>query len=157
MSLERYQDLEVTLDTLSKTGVVDMKLYDELIHEVGRLQALQQAPEMTELPFYNRGMGLDETYGCFVCGLEHPQYYYHNITTRVGARPQAERAATWFPNGGVRVDHRYWEPGYIQLKIGACDLHKQRLVELEREVSCSKLLTPEMVKHAIGMPTIDAE
>jgi len=53
-----------------------------------------------------------------------------------------------FPSG-ARVGFRPWEPRWVQLKIGACEEHKQNLYKLcELIAENGGKLTPDIVIRA---------
>ena len=83
--------------------------------------------------FGSRGIGLDGCQGCFVCGREKP--YLHNLAAFVNSKEDGETAVSWFSRGvlgGARLDFRPSEPKWIQVKVGACDLHRPNLELLDR-------------------------
>ena len=94
--------------------------------------------------FRSRGVGLDGCPGCFVCGATKRSAdaindYLHNIAAFVKSKEDGEAAVGWFSRdtsvvawGGARLDLRPSEPKWIQVKVGACDLHKPNLELLDR-------------------------
>lgn len=86
------------------------------------------------LKFAPRGIGLDVCPGCFVCmatkRAEGKNDYLHNIAAFVESKPDGEKIVEWF-SGRARLDYREREPNWIQLKVGACDLHHINLQQLE--------------------------
>lgn len=79
--------------------------------------------------FNSRGLGLDHTPGCFVCGGDHD--LYHNISGFVNTKSDGEHVVAMFQHG-ARLDYREYEPHWIQVKIGACEQHIPQLKELNR-------------------------
>lgn len=77
--------------------------------------------------FSSRGIGLEQTPGCFVCG--GPKTLHNNIAAFVHCKEAGERLVDMFEGKGAYLDYREHEPDRVQVKIGACDQH---LSELER-------------------------
>jgi len=78
--------------------------------------------------FSPRGIGNDQTPGCFICG--GPEKVYNNISGFVRHKDAGQRVVDLFKQGAW-MDLRKREPDRIQVKIGACDVHKGNLVHLE--------------------------
>ena len=76
--------------------------------------------------FSSRGIGMDTTPGCFVCGGEST--LHHNIAAFVRTKAAGERVVGMF-KCGARLDYRPHYPDRVQVKVGACHGH---LVNLER-------------------------
>ncbi|MCW6159551.1 MAG: hypothetical protein LVQ95_00470 [Candidatus Micrarchaeales archaeon] len=116
-------------------------------------EGLKEAPGGKNRPanlgefFYTRGIGLDSTPSCFVCGGERK--LYHNISGFVRSKSAGERTVAMFKSGAW-LDYRPGEPHWIQVKIGACDNHTTNLEYLDELVSSEKEITPEMVAKAMA-------
>ena len=80
------------------------------------------------IEFKSRGIGLDTTPGCFICGGE--KRLLNNISAFVLTKEDGELAVSWFEQG-ARLDYREREPNWIQVKIGACDQHLPNLIWLD--------------------------
>lgn len=68
--------------------------------------------------FRPRGIGMDWTPGCFVCGGANG--LHKNIAAFVQCKAAGERVVAMFDQG-ARLDYRDFEPDRVQVKIGACD------------------------------------
>jgi len=77
--------------------------------------------------FRSRGIGLDQTPGCFICGGDDG--LNNNISAFVQCKAAGERVVAMFTHG-ARLDYRESEPDRVQVKIGACDTHKAHLEKL---------------------------
>jgi hypothetical protein len=97
--------------------------------------------------FRPRGIGLDTTPGCFVCG--GPKDLYSNISAFVGCKAAGERVVAMFDQG-ARLDYREYEPDRVQVKIGACDKHKTQLEQLGEKTSSTGILTEEILQEVLG-------
>jgi hypothetical protein len=93
------------------------------------------------IEFNSRGIGLDVTPGCFVCGTterhETSNHYMNNISGFVKTREDGWEIVSWFEKG-ARLDFRAHEPHYLQVKIGACDNHKSNLEALHEIIRKNK-------------------
>lgn len=87
------------------------------------------------VPWNSRGIGLDKTPGCFVCGCEwrDPEAkeignpYLHNIAAHL-AKENEQIALACFERG-ARMSYYHGDQDAPQIKVGACSFH---LPELER-------------------------
>jgi hypothetical protein len=86
-------------------------------------------PEQGGEHFNSRGLGLDITSGCFVCGGIEDMY--SNIAAYVQNKQAGERVVAMFQHGAW-LDYRNFEPDYVQVKIGACDHHRANLELLDK-------------------------
>ncbi len=82
------------------------------------------------LGFKSRGTGLDHIEKCFVCGRETA--ITPNISGFVENKEDGAAIVKYFQQGSARLDYRDYEPSWIQVKIGACEDHKNCLEELTR-------------------------
>lgn len=96
--------------------------------------------------FYSRGIGKDDTPGCFVCGGDHT--LYNNISGFVRTKDAGERILALFPYG-ARLDYRSSTPDRVQVKIGACDTHKKCLEKLD-QLCADKIINKEKINEAKG-------
>lgn len=100
--------------------------------------------------FSSRGVGMDRTPGCFVCG--GGESMRANISGYVLCKESGERVVAMFDQG-ARLDWREYEPDYVQVKIGACNQHKsnlQRLHDLTRKAGGDGkgIITEEIIHTA---------
>ncbi len=107
--------------------------------------------------FGARGIGMDKTPGCFVCGgkrtLEPGRKYKMSLHTNIAGFAQCKdagvRIVEMFKGKGCWMDYRDFEPDYIQVKIGACKEHLdnlRKLMNLTREAD--GIITDAMIKAA---------
>jgi hypothetical protein len=101
--------------------------------------------------FYPRGVGMDNSPGCFVCGGDEGMY--PNVAAFVQCKEAGERVVALFARG-ARLDYRDFEPDRVQVKIGACKAHEAGLVYLARHV-CKSIKAAD-VELAIAAATIPA-
>lgn len=78
--------------------------------------------------FRSRGVGYDQTPGCFVCG--GGEKLRNNIAAFVQCKKSGERVVNMF-GYGARLDYREYEPDRVQVKVGACDCHLPNLKKLD--------------------------
>ncbi len=96
--------------------------------------------------FSSRGIGFDQTPGCFVCG--GTDGLRHNIAAFVQCKAAGERVVAMFAHG-ARLDYREHEPDRVQVKVGACDAHKTRLEHLHALTrDANGVITDAMVAQA---------
>ncbi|MBP9801450.1 MAG: hypothetical protein KBC83_02150 [Candidatus Moranbacteria bacterium] len=95
--------------------------------------------------FRSRGIGMETTPGCFVCGGERA--LYHNIAAFVQTKEAGERVVGMFAHG-ARLDYRSHEPDRVQVKIGACHGHLANLECLDRLVE-GGVITTEIILSTI--------
>lgn len=81
--------------------------------------------------FWSRGIGMDITPGCLVCGGERG--LHNNICGFVQNKEAGERVVSMFQSGAW-LDFREHEPDRVQVKIGACKQHLENLKKLEKTV-----------------------
>jgi hypothetical protein len=101
-----------------------------------------KTPHYTELldrrpiPWTSRGVGLDAGLVCFVCGTEwrneeakaRGNDYLNNIAAHL-TNANKEAAFACF-DIGARMDYYHGDPSSPQIKVGACDEHKDYLKHL---------------------------
>lgn len=98
--------------------------------------------------FNSRGIGLDTTPGCFVCGGDAG--LHNNIAAFVQCKAAGERVVVMFKTG-ARLDYREHSPDRVQVKIGACKKHAKKLERLETLTAAANgVITAEMVTQAKG-------
>lgn len=107
-----------------------------------------KSPEGDGEYFASRGIGLDQTPGCFVCG--GGVGLFSNIAAFVQCKEAGERVVGMFGGKGARMDYREYEPDRVQVKIGACDTHKPNLKKLHELTSAAAdgVITTEMIEEA---------
>lgn len=87
--------------------------------------------------WHSRGVGMDGTPGCFVCGAEKRNQkpdtndYMNNVAAFVDSKEAGELAVVIIGQG-ARLDYRDRTPNRVQVKVGACDHHLAQLGELSR-------------------------
>lgn len=82
----------------------------------------------------SRGIGLEGGLRCFICGTfrmkeSDPEGLLNNVAAFVDSKEKGEKAAK-FIGQGARLDYRDHEPHWIQVKVGACDMHRLDLEAL---------------------------
>lgn len=92
--------------------------------------------------FRSRGIGLDQTPGCFVCGGN--ETLHANISGFVNTKEAGERVVAMFDKG-ARLDFRLHEPDRIQVKIGACNNHRKNLEKLDELIKETTVITADMI------------
>jgi len=90
--------------------------------------------------FQPRGIGHDETPGCFVCGGEPG--LYHNVAAFVVSKASGERVVAMFDQG-ARLAYSEGEPDRVQVKIGACeaDLRGLKYLSTLRRITRAEVTT----------------
>lgn len=94
--------------------------------------------------FRSRGVGLDTTRGCFVCG--GGKGLRNNIAAFVKCKEAGERVVAMFSKG-ADLDYRTSEPDRVQVKIGACDMHLPNLKKLD-ELTREGVVTNTYISEA---------
>lgn len=104
--------------------------------------------------FSPRGIGLDVTPGCFVCGGHREgNGYDHNIAAFVESKEAGERVVQLF-GGLARLDWRPTEPNWIQVKVGTCGDHLKNLEQLyeltffDRKIDSTKIAIAKAAQSA---------
>lgn len=128
--------VEPVIGTFTTCLIALASINEELIkHEIKSDDELRGR----SLRFSSRGVGLDICPGCYVCGAtvrhEGANDYLNNISAYVSSVQDGEEIVSWFKRGGARLDVRPREPGYLQVKIGACDAHVDNLQRLSNATS----------------------
>ncbi len=96
--------------------------------------------------FMSRGIGLDVTPGCFVCGGKRK--LYNNVSGFMRSKDAGERVVAMFENGAW-LDYRENEPNWIQVKVGACDKHLDNLKRLHDLTKQEKgIITAQIITEA---------
>lgn len=95
--------------------------------------------------FRSRGIGLDNC-TCFVCGL-YFNSIINNIAAFVQCKESGERIVKMFKRG-AHLDYREREPDRVQVKIGACDRHLDKLQKLDKLVQ-DGIITEDKIKIAL--------
>jgi hypothetical protein len=113
------------------------------------------------LSFGSRGIGLDVTNGCFVCGAERrnlldaTNHYMHNIAAFVDKEDEAAVFAL-FPKGS-RMGYYHGDENIPQIKIGACDKHLTNLQHLHDRTCYYRRIRREDVDAAINIQLSEIE
>lgn len=94
--------------------------------------------------FHSRGVGLDMTPGCFVCGGD--KRLHNNIAAFVQCKEAGGRVVAMFSQG-ARLDYRDFEPDRVQVKIGSCDKHLANLQKLD-ELTRDGIITSNRINKA---------
>lgn len=101
--------------------------------------------------FRSRGLGMESSLCCFVCGASSAGYT-NNISGFVTSKAGGERVVAMLTErheGAARLDYRDWEPHYIQVKVGACNTHRSNLGALHE--SCTDgTISGQRILEAIG-------
>jgi hypothetical protein len=92
--------------------------------------------------FFVRGIGSDITPGCFRCGGLNGMY--SNIAAFVQCKEAGERVVEMFKTG-ARLDYRESEPDRVQVKIGACESHKNNLEILSKRCQVDSVIKQEFI------------
>lgn len=140
-------------------GALHGTLQDVIKHEV----KVMDAERGLSLKFMPRGIGYDVCPGCFVCGAkkrnETSNEYLNNIAAFVASKAQGEEIVTWFSNGlgtGARLDFRQHEPNWIQVKVGACDIHLPQLQKLYEMTAVYGVIRKQDILDVMAMTTKEA-
>lgn len=120
--------------------------------------AVDKRPENDGEFFRARGLGMDSSPGCFVCGGEktrwQPKNKYHmqmldNVAGFAQCKNAGARIVEMFEGKGCWMDYREFEPDRIQVKIGVCKKHVENLKTLVRLTEeHDQTITKEMIKQA---------
>lgn len=97
--------------------------------------------------FRSRGIGMDYTPGCFVCGGFNGMH--DNIAAFVQCKTSGERVIKMFDGKGAYLDYREHEPDYVQVKVGACKKHISALERLHSLTDAADgKITKSMIEEA---------
>lgn len=80
--------------------------------------------------FSSRGIGIERGLGCYVCGSENQST---NMAAYVRCKESGQRIVLLLKQG-AKLDWRKWEPDYVQVKVGACNIHVECLNKLNELV-----------------------
>lgn len=129
---------------------------------------------MTDEKIYDfrcRPIGSDWTPGCFVCGTEHlplldkiagerdegePRWLHNNIAAYPKNAEEGAEIVALFGRGAF-LDVRKHEPGYVQVKFGACDFHEPALYYLSTLVNEAGKKISARIIHEAKMNHVPAE
>ena len=102
--------------------------------------------------FSSRGVGLDMVPCCFVCGKtvrhEGANGYLHNIAALIDKKGEAAVLALF--SMGARMDYYHGDENSPQIKIGACDKHKNNLQTLHDRTYYYRRIRPADVNASIN-------
>lgn len=123
--------------------------------EPTELELLSQVP----IPWSSRGLGLDLTPGCFVCGstlrCEGANEYMNNIAAHIAVHNQANILAC-FPRG-ARMGYYHGDEMSPQVKVGACDKHVPVLEELGHQWFISPYRVAQLITGVLRHEELLAE
>jgi hypothetical protein len=105
-----------------------------------------------------RGIGLNTT-ACFVCNSAPLRYYQDDMAAFVAGREGGERVVAMFEAAGAhaRLDFRESEPNWVQVKIGACPMHKPNLVLLGYMTATKGEITPKILAEVLPAKISDPQ
>jgi hypothetical protein len=96
--------------------------------------------------FRSKGIGFDGTAGCFVCSVRNARY---SLTAFVKCKRAGERVVSMFRRG-ARLDYREYQPDWVQVRIGACEKHREYLKLLHRWTrKADDVITNEMLRQLL--------
>ena len=151
-----YKDVIKKMQGFLITGIHSLYY---AIEEIQRKEISKDDQRYGEsVPFRSRGIGLDVTPGCFVCGTkirskaaaEIGNDYLNNIAAFVENKSDGEKIVSWFEQGAF-LDFREHEPNWIQVKIGACDKHLPNLEKLYKLTLTHEVIRECMIENAKGV------
>jgi hypothetical protein len=92
--------------------------------------------EPTTYAYRSRGMGLNWL-PCFVCGHGGEGKAQADLAAFVGSKDEGEKVVEmfWAKKGHASLDYRGFEPNYVQVKVGACGVHRPNLEALHYATS----------------------
>lgn len=126
-------------------GNVYPKLHPHPRHGIPAHGTSDRRPDGGGEYFSSRGIGMDTTPGCFVCGGEPG--LHHNIAAFVRTKEAGERVVSMFAHG-ARLDYRPHSPDRVQVKIGACHGHLHNLEHLDTLVEGGVIIS-EIIAQAL--------
>jgi hypothetical protein len=148
-----FKDIIKNMDGFLTTGIAS------LYHSIKEIQEIEIRADDSKygksLKFGSRGIGLDVTPGCFVCGTkirskaaaEIGNEYLNNIAAFAENKLEGEEIVSWFDSGAF-LDWRKHEPNWIQVKIGACDKHLPNLEQLHQMTLTHNVIRKHMIEEA---------
>lgn len=100
--------------------------------------------------FSPRGIGMDSCQ-CFCCPKSGSdgRELMHNVAAFVQCRESGERVVRMFGRGAW-LDYRDFEPDRVQVKVGACDAHREQLEALYRATREGGVIRYGMIQAARG-------
>lgn len=105
------------------------------------------------LKFSPRGIGSDHCPGCFVCGA-YKNDLMSNIASFINSREDGEKIVEWF-DGLARIDYRDYEPDWIQLKVGSCGEHVDKLKLLYKITSVYGIIRRSDIDNVKNNPRLE--
>jgi hypothetical protein len=111
------------------------------------------------VPWHPRGIGLDDTPGCFVCGTtkRHSEAndYMNNIAA--GVSLANEQASLNCFARGARMDYYHGDHNVPQIKVGACDKHLDVLQHIQGQWFISRKKIDELVQLVLRREEREAQ
>lgn len=144
-----WEDRMVHVEGLLTCGLVALhdSMQEIYKHELECLEH-DKGPSLT---FKTRGIGLDQTPGCFCCDATRrnaeANLYLHNIAA-ITSVEDADALLAMFPRG-ARMDHYHGNGNFPQIKIGACDEHLDNLKALHSRTEYYGRIRQEDVDFAL--------
>jgi len=121
------------------------ELQDHPRHGIPKRGRADKQPDCGGEFFRSRGIGLDITPGCFVCGGD--KRLLNNIAAFVQCKEAGVRVVNMFQQG-ARLDYRDFEPDRVQVKVGACNAHLPNLRRLD-ELTRDGVITSVHISEAV--------
>lgn len=103
-----------------------------------------------------RGLGLNWL-PCFVCGHGGEGKAQADMSAFVESKEEGEAVVRlfWAMKGHAKLDYRDFEPHYVQVKAGACNVHQPNLELLCALTAKDGKLTLSLLKRAFPQPPKD--
>lgn len=109
-----------------------------------------------KIPWRPRGIGLDQTGGCFVCGatvrnldaLQKGNDFLNNICAFLSVEHEADALACF--DRGAAMHYHHGDKWHPQIVVGSCDRHLSGLKELSAKESISQLLVHEIALRTMA-------
>ena len=101
---------------------------------------------MQAFRFSTRGIGLEQIGKCFYCGCV-VDGYQPNISGFVDDNYEGEKIVKLFTKGGAYCDFRKHEPNWVQVKIGSCKEHEDKLEKLDSILTITGAFTPKLLSN----------
>ena len=131
------------LDGFFETGLISLQNSIEFIEHSDYLQK-------NSIVFRSRGIGLDYCPGCIFCENDSNEIrLMKNISAFIESKEDGEQIIKWIKdNKGITLDFRVNEPDWIQIKIGSCDKHENKLKKLHQLCMINNTISPEIIQLA---------
>ncbi len=131
------------LDGFFETGLISLQKSIEFIENSNYLHN-------NGIVFRSRGIGLDYCPGCIFCkNGSNKSRLMKNISGFVECKEDGEQIIKWVKDDkGIILDFRENEPDWIQVKIGSCDKHENKLKKLHQLCMVNNMISPEIIQLA---------